>query len=41
MTNEPKENIPLFKKWSYWYLLVVIVLIALIVFFYWFTKYFS
>jgi len=41
MTNEPKEDIPLFKKWSYWYLLVLIVLIAFIVFFYWFTKYFS
>jgi len=41
MTNKPKENVPLFKKWSYWYLLVVLVLITLIVFFWWFTKYFS
>ncbi|HRH59025.1 MAG TPA: hypothetical protein PL045_00535 [Chitinophagaceae bacterium] len=38
---QPKENIPLFKKWTHWYLLLVIVLLALIVFFSWFTKYFS
>jgi hypothetical protein len=41
MQNEPKENVPLFKKWSYWYLLVLSVLIVLIIFFYWFTKKFS
>ncbi|WP_262888828.1 hypothetical protein [Limnovirga soli] len=35
------EHIPLFKKWSYWYLLVFLVLLALIIFFYWFTKYFA
>jgi hypothetical protein len=41
MTNEPNEKIPLFKKWSYWYILVFAVLIALIIFFNWFTKHFS
>jgi len=41
MQNEPKENIPLFKKWGYWYLLVLLVLIVLIAFFNWFTKNFS
>jgi uncharacterized membrane protein YqiK len=35
------RNIPLFKKWSNWYMLVVLVLVALIIFFAWFTKYFS
>jgi hypothetical protein len=41
MINESKENIPLFTKWKYWYLLVLIVLAIIIAFFYWFTKYFS
>ncbi len=38
---QQKENIPLFKKWGYWYMLLVIVLVALIIFFAWFTKHFS
>jgi len=36
-----KENIPLFKSWKQWYILLIVVLLALIIFFSWFTKYFS
>ena len=38
---QQNEQIPLFKKWRYWYILLVAVLLALIIFFTWFTKYFS
>lgn len=38
---QQNEKIPLFKKWTYWYLLLVAVLLGLIIFFTWFTKYFS
>ncbi len=40
MEDNP-HDIPLFKKWSQWYLLVVGFLVLLIVLFAWFTKYFS
>lgn len=36
-----KEDIPLFKSWTQWYVFVILFLIALIVFFYFFTKWFS
>jgi hypothetical protein len=36
-----QEKIPVFKKWSYWYILVIVVLIAKIIFFSLFTKFFS
>jgi Mg2+ and Co2+ transporter CorA len=32
---------PLFRRWSYWYLLVIGFLLLLIVLFYLFTKHFS
>lgn len=35
------NNIPLFKKWNYWYVFVIAVLIVLIILFYWITKVFS
>ena len=36
-----KNKIPLFKKWSHWYILVLVVLLLLIAFFSWLTKFFS
>jgi len=36
-----KNNIPIFKKWSSWYVFVITVLIVLIILFYWITKEFS
>ncbi|WP_262497322.1 hypothetical protein [Niastella vici] len=36
-----KEQIPVFRKWRYWYLLVIGFLLLLIVLFYFFTKYFA
>ena len=38
--KEASENIPLFKKWKYWYAAVILFLCMLIIFFAWFTKYF-
>jgi hypothetical protein len=35
------EKVPLFKKWSYWYILVIGVLLLLVVFFNILTKHFS
>ena len=35
------EKVPVFKKWSYWYILVIGVLALLIVLFYFFTKFFA
>jgi hypothetical protein len=36
-----EERAPLFKKWSYWYVLVIGFLILCIVLFYLLTKHFS
>ena len=41
MDDMQEDKVPLFKKWSYWYVLVMGFLFLLIVFFYFFTKYFS
>jgi hypothetical protein len=42
MKNDlPEDKVPLFKKWSYWYVLVIGFLLLLIVFFYFLTKHFS
>jgi hypothetical protein len=41
MESNEHEKVPLFKKWTYWYVLVIGFLFALIVFFHFFTKYFS
>jgi hypothetical protein len=35
------EKVPLFKKWSYWYMLVAGFLLLCIGFFYFLTKHFS
>ena len=35
------DKIPLFKKWSHWYVLVIGFLVVLIMLFYLFTKNFS
>lgn len=35
-TNQDKP--PLFKSWTYWYVLVILFLVILIVLFYFFTK---
>jgi hypothetical protein len=35
------EKVPLFKKWSYWYMLVAGFLLVCIGFFYFLTKHFS
>ena len=35
------DKAPVFKKWSYWYVLVIAFLFFLIIFFYFFTKNFS
>jgi hypothetical protein len=40
--HQTEENgIPLFKKWSHWYVLVIAFLALLIVLFSLFTKYFA
>lgn len=39
--DQHQNKIPLFKKWTHWYMLVLMVLLLLILFFSWFTKYFS
>ncbi len=36
-----EERVPVFKKWSYWYLLVIGFLVLCIALFYWLTKHFS
>lgn len=41
MPQQDHDKIPLFKKWSSWYLLVIAFLVLLIVLFYFFTKKFS
>jgi hypothetical protein len=41
MKSNDRERVPLFRKWTYWYVLVIMWLAALIVFFYFFTKFFS
>ena len=37
--NEP--DVPLFKTWRAWYILIIVFLLLLIGFFYFFTKQFS
>jgi hypothetical protein len=39
--SAPKEKIPVFSKWRYWYWLVIIFLAVLIVLFYLFTKHYA
>ncbi len=41
MQDHNDDNAPLFKKWSYWYVLVIGFLILLIILFTFFTKKFS
>ncbi len=41
MDQKPEEKVPLFKKWSRWYVLVVVFLLLNILFFYFLTKHFS
>ena len=36
-----KEKIPLFKKWTHWYVFVISFLVLLIVLFWLLTKHFS
>jgi Mg2+ and Co2+ transporter CorA len=38
---DQEEKVPLFKKWSYWYVLVIGFLVCCIVVFYFLTKHFS
>ena len=39
--QDPGEKVPLFKKWSYWYMLVAGFLLLCIGVFYFLTKHFS
>lgn len=41
MKSNDRERIPLFRKWSHWYILVIGWLVVCILFFYFFTKHFS
>jgi len=41
MDNHARESIPVFKKWTHWYVLVLIFELALIVAFAVITKYFA
>jgi hypothetical protein len=41
MTEQNEDQIPLFKKWSHWYVLVIAFLALLIILFSLFTKYFA
>lgn len=41
MSESDENDIPLFKKWSHWYVLVIAFLALLIVLFSLFTKYFA
>jgi hypothetical protein len=41
MIHDEREKVPLFRKWSYWYVLVIAFLSVLIFLFYLFTKHFS
>jgi hypothetical protein len=41
MLPADQEKVPVFKKWSYWYVLVIGVLMLMIVLFYLFTKHFA
>jgi hypothetical protein len=41
MEDEEQEKIPLFKKWSHWYIIEIGFLLLLIIFFYLFTKHFA
>jgi hypothetical protein len=38
MENSGDEKAPLFKSWTYWYILVLAILVLLIGLFYLFTK---
>jgi len=39
--NDQKDKAPLFKSWTYWYVLVIVFLFVLIILFYWLTKTFA
>jgi hypothetical protein len=39
--QDPEDQAPLFKKWSYWYILVAGFLLFCILGFYFLTKHFS
>ncbi len=39
--EKDKNNVPLFKTWTGWYVVVIGFLLIQIIFFYFFTKYFS
>lgn len=39
--DDQKDKAPLFKSWTYWYVLVIGFLIVLIILFYWLTKTFA
>jgi len=41
MSPVEKEQIPVFRKWRYWYWLLIGFLLLLVVLFYLFTKYFA
>ena len=41
MADQDNESVPLFKKWSSWYVLVIAFLILLILLFYFFTQRFA
>lgn len=41
MKELPDDEVPLFGKWRYWYLLLIVVLVLLMIFFNMLTKYFS
>ena len=39
--QDSNDKVPLFGKWTYWYVFVIAFLAVLIILFYFFTKYFS
>jgi hypothetical protein len=41
MSLLPDEKPPIFKTWTYWYILVIGFLVLLIILFFLFTKHFS
>ena len=41
MLPSENEKIPVFKKWSHWYVMVIAFLVLLILLFYFFTKHFA
>jgi len=41
MQNGPEERVPLFRKWTVWYVIVLVALVAMIAILYFFTQRFS